>query len=383
MGSKPIDLGMLKITETGVLFINDAPELRAVHAMQPAVHTFSTTEFFSVFRYGSAMESVDSILCQMRTRDAGKTWNNEGFIQGTVPDATDQVYSYFCPHMTALRDGRLVVLSCASRRDDPNQPVYNPQTGGCLPCDTTLFISDDKGKTWSRPIVIPVGERYAYSGGPIVELANGQWMVVFETWKAYDDPSPMTTRLFALFSSDNGQTWSDETTVCEDQTGKTSFDDVQFVQLADGTIVAMAWTHHRGEARAMPHHRIVSTDHGRTWQPPEPTNRYGQSDVTRELPDGRLFGVYSLRHVDRPGVYASLSTDQGKTWDIDHQIQVWDATGNSRIGSQGSASFLEDVASFAFGKPDACVINDREILVVFWATQACVTHTRWAKVVVD
>ena len=375
--------GKLTVTEAGVLFINDAPELRPVHAMQPAVHAFSATEFFSVFRYGSAMESVDSMLCQMRTHDAAKTWSNGGFIRGTVPDATGPVYSYFCPHMTALRDGRLVVLTCAFRRDDPNQPLYNPKTGGCLPCDTTLFISNDKGKTWSGPIVVRPGEHYAYAGGPMVELANGRWMVVFETWKAYDDPSPMTTRLFALFSSDQGQTWGDETTVCEDQTGKTSFDDVQFLQLADATIVAMAWTHDRGESHALPHHRIVSPDNGRTWQPPEPTNRKGQYNVTRELPDGRLFGAYNLRHVDRPGVYATLSTDQGKTWDIDRQVQVWDATGRSRIGSQGNGSFLKDVSSFAFGKPDACVISDREILVVFWATEACVTHTRWAKVVID
>jgi len=87
----------------------------------------------------------------------------------------------------------------------------------------------------------------------MVELANGRWMVVFETWKAYDDPSSMTTRLFALFSS-----------------------------------------------------------------------------------------------------------DQGRTWDIEHRVQRWDATGQSRIGSPGGGSFLEDVSSFAFGKPDVCVINDTQ-----------------------
>ena len=61
-----------------------------------------------------------------------------------------------------------------------------------------------------RAIIIPIGERYPYSGGPMVEVANGRWMVEFETWNAYDDPSSMTTRLFALFSSDQGRTWDIE-----------------------------------------------------------------------------------------------------------------------------------------------------------------------------
>ena len=40
----------------------------------------------------------------------------------------------------------------------------------------------------------------------------------------------------------------------------------------------------------------------------------------------------------------------------------------------------EYVATFAFGKPDVSLINDHEIMVVFWATKSCITHIRWARI---
>ena len=372
----------ITLADSGTIFINDHPELRYVHAMQPAVRVLSETECICVYKHGTALESVDSVLAQMRTLDGGQTWRNEGFVPGALP-GDGPVYSYFSPHLTRLRDGRLLILSVRFRRDDPNRRCYNPETGGCLFPDTTFFVTSDKGKTWSGPQVIPIGGRYAYSGGPIVELNDGRWMVVFETWKPYDDPSPLKTRVFALFSSDQGQHWGDETVVYQDEAGRKAFWDVQYRQLRDGTFLGMAWSHDPKAAKDLPHHRIVSTDNGRTWSLSEPTNRHGQFNVTLELPDGRLLGVYNLRNAERPGVYAALSEDQGQTWDLDNQVQVWDALGQANIGLSRGMTFLESLATFAFGKPDVDLINDHEVITAFWATLSCITHIRWCKITIE
>jgi len=346
--------------------------------MQPAIVALSQNEYLVPFKYGTAMESVDSTLCQMRTVDAGKTWQNEGFIVDKSKD--DAVYSYVCPHLTRLKDGRLLLLSVRYRRDDPNLRCYNPETGGCLPTDTTYFTSTDNGKTWAGPNIIPIQRRPGYSGGPIVELNDGRWMVVFETWKEYNDPEPVKTRIFALFSSDQGKTWGDETVIFQDPDGKMALWDMGYDQLSDGTILTVAWSHDLKASRDLPHHRIISTDGGKTWSAPERTNRAGQYNVKLELPDGTIFGVYNLRNVEKPGIYAAVSHDRGLTWDLDRQIQLWDALGQANVGAVEGATFFDDLATFAFGKSDAALINDNQIMVVYWATKACITHIRWCKI---
>ena len=369
---------MITTSDSGVIFKNDHPELKYIHAMQPAVRALSETEYIALYRHGTAMESVDSVLGQLRTVDGAKSWQSEGFINGTL-SGNAPIYSYFSPHLTLLRDGRIVILSVRFKRDDPNRRVYNPQTGGCIFPETTFFVSDDKGKTWSGPNVIAIGGRYAYSGGPIVELDDGRWMVVFETWKQWDDPEPIKARMFALFSTDQGASWADETVVYTDNGANKLFWDVSYSQLRDGTILGMAWTHDITSAKDLPHHQIISTDNGKTWEQPLLTNRLGQFNVHLELSDGRLLGVYNLRNVERPGVFASLSQDGGRSWDIDNQVQIWDARGQANTGTPKGSTFLDDLATFAFGKPDAYLVNEKEVIVAFWATVSYITHIRWCK----
>ena len=74
---------MITINDSGVIFKNDQPELKYIHAIQPGIRALSETDYIAVYRHGSAMESVDSVLGQMRSSDGGKTWQNEGFVDGS------------------------------------------------------------------------------------------------------------------------------------------------------------------------------------------------------------------------------------------------------------------------------------------------------------
>ena len=76
---------------------------------------------------------------------------------------------------------------------------------------------------------------------------------------------------------------------------------------------------------------------------------------------------------------ATLSEDGGKTWDLDNQVAIWDAYGEARVGVAAGGRELQQHVTIAFGKPDAQLLADGDILATFWCTQACVTHIRWCR----
>ena len=106
----------LVIEDSGIVYTNPEPGLEPVHAMQPAVRAVSDSEFVCIYRHGTAMESVYSVLGRCRSSDGGKTWRHEGFVEQTLP-GDEPTYSYFCPHLTRLADERLVLLSGRFRRE--------------------------------------------------------------------------------------------------------------------------------------------------------------------------------------------------------------------------------------------------------------------------
>jgi len=370
----------MKILDSGVVYKNEEPNMRYFQARQPAVRALSASEYLCIYNHGTAMESVDNTLAQVRTTDGGKTWRHEGFILESLHVPKQPVYSYFAPHLGKMKNGDLCLLSVRFRRENPELRVYNPQTGGCLPCDTTYFLSSDNGQTWRGPHIIPLPKGVVgYGCGPILETHDNRWMVSFETWKAFADPAPIKTRNFVLFSDDHGKTWNDEQVIVEDLTAAKVYWDTIFNIHRDGAILGLMWTHDLKAAKDLPLHRTFSADNGKTWFGPEPTNLEGQINVTMELPDGRLFVIYNRRNCERPGVYTALSKDKGKTWDIANGMQIWDALGSANFGTNLGQTFLENLATFAFGRPDAHLINESEMIIVFWATQNMITHVRWCK----
>jgi hypothetical protein len=369
----------MKIIDSGVVYKNEKPSLTYFQARQPSVRVLSDLEYLCAYNHGTALESVDNTLATVRTVDGGKSWTHEGFVFDKDKDAPPS-YSYFSPHIGTMKDGGLGILSVRWRRNDPMEHVYNPDTGGILPAETTYFLSEDKGMNWQGPTIIAMPEGFmGYGCGPILETAEGRWMVAFETWKAHGDRSPQKCRNFVLFSEDRGKTWGDEAVIIDDPAGKKVFWDSIFSVHEDGTILGLMWTHDLKTAKDLPLHRSYSKDHGRTWTTPEPTNLQGQMNHTIKLPDGRLMVIFNRRNCDDPGVYATCSEDMGLTWDVENSIQIWDALAGAHMGQRKDGSFLENLASFAFGCPEVRMIDDKTVIAVFWATENLITHVRWCK----
>jgi hypothetical protein len=110
----------------------------------------------------------------------------------------------------------------------------------------------------------------------------------------------------------------------------------------------------------------------------------GQTNDVADLGDGRFVGFFTVRESAQPGFRAVLSEDWGKTWDLDNQIVVWDASGRDRLGVSAPDSYPRSHDTIAFGAPTASRLLDGDVLVSFWCTEMSITHVRYARLrVVD
>lgn len=127
--------------------------------------------------------------------DRGRTWSPARAI--VTPSRGDpRTVSYWnCPRITALADGRLVVVVDRTIRD-----------GGAV-SENLLMISEDRGETWSSPRQTPVigivpDRLLVLRHGPHA----GRWLL---SAHQRSDDGVVRSRQRLWWSDDQGATWSD------------------------------------------------------------------------------------------------------------------------------------------------------------------------------
>jgi hypothetical protein len=89
--------------------------------------------------------------------------------------------------------------------------------------------------------------------------------------------------------------------------------------------------------------------------------------------------IYTVRATEPPGFFAAVSEDGGKTWDLDNQIQVWDATGRQTIGVDSPDKYPRSHDTIAYGAPTSAVLDNGDMLCSMWCTEVSVTHIRYIR----
>ena len=198
---------------------------------------------------------------------------------------------------------------------------------------TIMRTSRDNGMTWSKARLIvpeydqrqnPVGSAFRLRDGTIVLPNDIPW-----------------TNTCIWLSPDDGQTWRD--------TGGTIAGlHAGVVELEDGRLMALA----RGDNIDGKMPLSYSSDRGKTWQAtasPFPPITSGQRLVLLRLQEGPLFFASFAHEIqirdtsgrERPvsGLFAALSYDEGKTWDIRRLISD-DGPGRHLVGGAWTLRFL-------------------------------------------
>jgi len=217
--------------------------------------------------------------------DEGQTWSDRIIVaEGPRAADTEEFWSYNCPRMRVLSDGRLlmvcdVIWYSDESRDDEYHPV------------NYLWWSEDGGQTWSErqqtgiPGLVP--DRPC-------ELDDGTLLLAI-TWRS---PEPGKLCQFVHRSTDRTATWQGPITVADDDQYKHC--EGSLLLLPDSRLICyMREDSHQG----YPGFKCFSADGGLTWEGPYPTLMAGCHRPTAGLlASGRVLVTYRAHlHGQGPG----------------------------------------------------------------------------------
>lgn len=380
-------MGKLKLADKGVIFRNPLPGHRVINAFYPSIRPLGTGELLCVLRTGGAMYSPDGMIEIFRSTDGGTTWLRQGPLREREQDPLH--YNYLEATITELADGSLVMRMMRVDHSNPDHLVFNDSTQGLLPLETCFFTSTDLGETWSDPVVADLRSHFRSEIvpaplGPLVELEDGTWFHVFDTWKSYDNSGPFELQTYGLFSSDRGQTWWGKTPVAVGADQNRSYSHGQTTRLSDGRLYLSVWAAEPQLQSNYGLYAVTSTDAtARSWEEPVPLGIPGQTSASVDMGNGRRVIVYSHReNTDQPGIKAVLSKDGGRNWNLVDQLVLWDAYGRESLGVPRTDTYPSSHDVIAYGAPKITRLDDNAAIASFWCTQGPDTHCRWCRLAI-
>lgn len=269
--------------------------------------------------------------------------------------------------------------------------------------DTAIIrrrISADGGCSWG-PIETLFGEQPGFGTfirSPIVVLDSGDWLLPI--WRCTKPPAGAWTgdldTSSVMISADGGASWTEHAVP-----GSTGCVHMSIVDLRDGTLVAFYRSRWADSI-----YRSQSSDGGRSWSAPEPTElpNNNSSVMATRLADGRLAMVYNhsseanatgrrLSLYDdiggddlapaapptgrsafwgapRAPMTLALSTDQGRTWPMRRNLETGDGyclTNNSK-----------DRLNREFSYPSLCQTPDGMLHIAYTYWRQAIKYARVA-----
>jgi len=328
--------------------------------------------WLSGFTVGPEKNHPTSTLQLSRSGDGGRYWSLVPFEFesrfGGLPGSLSS------GELVETEPGRLLVFTTWFDRSNPDRPLFNPDTEGILRSRLLLAESTDEGDSWSPWREIPTpGLTGCALTGPIVQWSDGTMALTFESFKEYDDPTPVRPAAWMLRSRDNGATFGELFCVAQDPQNEVYFWDQRLCPASEsGDFVAMYWTHDRASKRDRRVHflRGSCSDGERSKSLPVETTIPGQIAAPLILEDGRILSFVVDR--DRPGTMRLWqSVDNGQTWPAAECLVVHEHDEQAAL-TQGLAdidfaAYWEDMGRWSFGHPAIRHSGSGAVMVSWYA----------------
>ena len=244
--------------------------------------------------------------------DFGKTWTKPKWLH---TDAAGNPDLGAATQLTYLRDGKVL-----------------------LGLETRYWASTDYGETWSDYAPVPVGSdgNVVYQWDPMLvdkDPKTGNIVRLVETRYAGNgtfDTAAYFSQGIIRFSTDEGKTWSKEIRVPQWK----GVNEIVLCRAKNGDLVAACRMDNAAKFLGTDNDQYsglstsVSKDNGYTWSELNRLYDWGRHQphlIT--MPNGDIVMTYVVRNgyvagkdgLCRFGIEAVVSTDDGKTWDLDHK----------------------------------------------------------------
>lgn len=363
----------LQVLDSGLVYRNPKPHLRAIHAMHPSISRFEDGELVATFDIGQGPESMDYHTVLSRSQDEGRTWRCEGPL---IKPPRERPTTHTI-RTSRLADERLVGLGGLFHRDDPEEGLTNRENLGYVPTDLFTVESRDRGRSWSplRLIHPPLPSPAWEICHPIRELPNGDLYAPVSAWRGWDGRLPCGEQSGLLISLDGGVTWPLWARSFDGrETGQIHWEQ-SVVCLENGHLLAVAWVYDPKSGQTLPSEYTTSRDFGRTFGTPRATGFLAQTCKLVVLPGNRVLAAY--RRHDRPGLWASLARIEGGHWTNLTQEVLWQG---ATSGMEGKRSGSDELSGLHFGFPSMQLLPDGDVLLVFWCQEDCIKNIRWIRI---
>ncbi|MBN1555368.1 MAG: exo-alpha-sialidase [Phycisphaerae bacterium] len=298
--------------------------------------------------------SPDGRTVIMRSTDNGKTWQLPRELYNSELDDRDA-------NLLTMPDGTLVLTSFTSDNftkqvGEKLLPEWEARIGRVtdkmreeLLCAWSLR-SFDGGETWETvPNRLPLG---AHAGPSL--LSDGSLIYLGHM------PAEVGLVMGVAKSFDAGKTWEvtgqvpGERVVNEEGVLWPVANENHVLEIAPGKLIAMFRTAPDGSKYL---YQSNSEDNGKTWSQPVETPIWGYPAHLLRLQSGPILCSYGHRR--KPfGIKAVLSYDDGRTWDVDNIITVYEWPENPPDQ----------------GYPVAVELSPGEILTVFYCSYKDCPH---------
>jgi BNR repeat protein len=362
--------------ETGLIYRNPKPHLYSRQAAFPSLALLPSGEMLASFAIGSGFEAADQHTELAQSSDGCRTWQLAGAV---FNERTDRPTSANV-RISRMPDGELIAFGVRADRSRADEGLTNPETQGFVETELIMLRSSDDGHTWQGPAIVEpplVGPSFELCS-PVVPLRDGRWLWPTSTWKGWDGECPAGMKAIALVSHDRGQTWTEYVDVMDGTAEDVIYWEQKIVDMGDGRLLAVCWTHDLAEGADREVHYAISEDYGRSFGPPRRTGLHGQTSTPIYLGDGRLVCIY--RRTDRPGLWAAYARIDGGQWVSDAQLPLW---GHDRAGAAnivGGENLSREFTTLKFGLPAGLPLPDGQIYVAFWCVEECIYNIRWFRI---
>jgi len=371
----------MEIVASGTLSRAEPGTRRAMLTFASVV-ALSDGGLLAALRAGTTKDSADETIELYRSDDGGRVWNLIRCLafDGEVNGARGTLK--IC-YLTELAAGRLLAAAMwIDRTTYPGQPLFNPDTEGCLPMSILLAESADDGASWTPWRLVPMPDNIGPASltSPILQLADGTLALSIESNKQYNDVSRWYQRVVLFLSRDGGASWGPPLDAGCDPSGRIFNWDQRMALAPDGRIGAFTWTYDSATKRYLNMHRRISSDGGASWSAHVDLGIADQAGHPAVLRDGRVilpwvdrFGTRTIRARMAPAIDADFAPE------TDVVIYALGSDSARAADTHSTGDLLIEMSLWTFGLPYAEALPDGDVLVAYYAGDAAALDIRWAR----